>query len=168
MAVLPVLKFPDPVLKTRAREVQKITDAERRLVRDMIDTMHVEQGVGLAANQVGVLKRIFVASVDQVRGQELVFFNPVLVKKEGTIKEFEGCLSVPEFYEPVKRAKKVWMRAMTLDGKNVEIKGEGLLSRIFQHEIDHLDGILFVDRLGLIKSQRVKKKLIERAAVSKA
>jgi peptide deformylase len=160
MAVLRVLKFPDPVLRTRAQEVHQITDTERRLVRDMIDTMYAENGVGLAANQVGVLKRIFVASADQVRGKELVFFNPVLFKKEGMIKEFEGCLSVPEFNEPVKRAKKAWMRAMTLDGKSVEVKGEGLLSRIFQHEIDHLNGILFVDRLGFLKSQRIKKKLL--------
>ncbi len=164
MAILPVVKFPDPVLKTRAKEVSKVTDVERRLVRDMIDTMYAQNGVGLAANQVGILKQIFVASADQVRGEELVFFNPILIKKEGTIKEFEGCLSIPEFYEPVKRAKKVWMRAMTLEGKNVEVTGEGLLSRIFQHEIDHLNGILFVDRLGLVKSQRVKKKLTERAA----
>ena len=165
MAVLPVLKFPDEVLKTKAQEVSKITDAERKLVRDMIDTMYAESGVGLAANQVGVLKQVFVASADQIRGQELVFFNPVLIKKEGIVKEFEGCLSVPEFYEPVKRAKKVWMRAMTLEGRTVEVKGEGLLSRIFQHEIDHLNGILFVDRLGPLKSRSVKKKLLRRAAV---
>ena len=164
MAVLPVVKFPDPVLSTKAQEVSKITDTDRRLVRDMIDTMYAENGVGLAANQVGILKQIFVASADQVRGKELVYFNPVLIKKEGSIKEFEGCLSVPEFYEPVKRFKKVWMRAMTLDGKTVEVKGEGLLSRIFQHEIDHLNGILFVDRLGPLKSQRVKKKLLQRSA----
>ena len=164
MAVLPVVKFPNPVLSTKAQEVSRITETERRLVRDMIDTMYAENGVGLAANQVGILKQIFVASADQVRGRELVFFNPSLIKKEGSIKEFEGCLSVPEFYEPVKRFKKVWMRAMTLEGKTVEVKGEGLLSRIFQHEIDHLNGILFVDRLGLLKSQRVKKKLLQRSA----
>ena len=164
MAVLSVLKYPDEILKTQAKEVLRITDGERSLVRDMIDTMHAEDGVGLAANQVGVLKQIFVASADQVRGEELVFFNPVLIRKEGAIKEFEGCLSVPEFYEPVKRAKKVWMRAMTLEGKNVEVKGEGLLSRIFQHEIDHLNGILFIDRLGFVKSQQAKKKLSRRGA----
>ena len=140
-----------------------ITDIERKLVRDMIDTMYAENGVGLAANQVGVLKRIFVASADQVRGQEMVFLNPVLIKKEGTLREFEGCLSVPEYYEPVKRAKKVLMRAITMDGRTVEVKGEGLVSRIFQHEIDHLNGILFVDRLGPIKSRTVKKKLSKRA-----
>ena len=164
MAILRVLKFPDPFLATRARDVAAVTDAERKLVRDMIDTMHAEEGVGLAANQVGVLKRIFVASADQVRGKELVFFNPRIVRKAGQIKEFEGCLSVPEFYEPVKRFKTVWVRAMTLDGKEGEFKGEGLLSRIFQHEIDHLNGILFIDRLGLLKSRLAKKKLLKKAS----
>ena len=165
MALLRVLKFPDKILATKTEDLSTITDADQRLVDDMIETMYVEEGVGLAANQVGVLKQIFVASVDQVRGNELVFFNPRIVRKEGVIKEFEGCLSVPEFYEPVKRAKKVLMRAMTLDGKTVEVKAEGLLSRIFQHEIDHLNGFIFVDRLGLFKSKRIKKKLLQRAGV---
>ena len=159
MAILKVVKYPDSVLSTRTKEVGTITDADRKLVRDMIDTMYAENGVGLAANQVGISKRLFVASADQVRGQEMVFFNPVITRTEGVIKEFEGCLSVPEFYEPVKRAKKVWMRAMTLDGNEVEVKGEGLVSRIFQHEIDHLNGILFIDRLGLLKGRSIKKKL---------
>lgn len=164
MAVLKVVKYPDPVLLKRTSEVPKITDVERRLVRDMIDTMYAENGVGLAANQVGVAKRLFVASADQVRGQELVYFNPTIVRTEGTIKEFEGCLSVPEFYEPVKRAKRVWMRATTLDGETVEVRGEGLLSRIFQHEIDHLDGILFIDRLGFLKGRTIKKKFLKKAS----
>ena len=159
MAVLRVVKFPNKVLKTKAGEVTEITDAERKLVKDMIDTMYAENGVGLAANQVGVLKQIFVASPDQVKGKELVYFNPRIIKKEGLIKEFEGCLSVPETYEPVKRAKKVTISAMTLEGKAVQVKGEGLLSRIFQHEIDHLNGVLFIDRLGFLKSRITKKKL---------
>lgn len=163
MAVLKVVKFPDPVLAAKAADVATITDADRKLVRDMIDTMYAEEGVGLAANQVGVLKQIFVASADQVRGKELVFFNPRIVRHEGQIKEFEGCLSVPEFYEPVKRFKTVWMRATTLDGREGEFKGEGLLSRIFQHEIDHLNGILFIDRLGLLKSRLAKKKLLKKS-----
>ena len=160
MAVLKVVKYPDKVLLTKAKEVSQITDADRRLIRDMIDTMHAENGVGLAANQVGVLKRIFVASADQEKGRELVCINPSITKRQGTIKEFEGCLSIPEFYEPVRRAKRVWVKATAPDGKALEIKAEGLLSRIFQHEIDHLNGILFVDRLGLIKSRLAKKKLL--------
>ncbi len=164
MAVLPVTKFPDPVLATRAADIETITDAERKLVRDMIDTMYAESGVGLAANQVGVLKQVFVASADQVRGRELVFFNPKIIKQQGTIKEFEGCLSIPEFYEPVKRAKKVWLRGMMLDGSTVEVAAEGLLARIFQHEVDHLNGILFVDRLGPVKSRLAKKSLTRKAS----
>ncbi len=167
MAVLPVVKFPSKVLKTRASEVAQVTSEDRKLVKNMIDTMYAENGVGLAANQVGVLRRIFVSSHDQVEGNEQVYFNPKIVKKEGIIKEFEGCLSVPEYYEPVKRAKKVWMRAMTLDGKSVEVKAEGLLSRIFQHEIDHLDGILFIDRLGLIKSKLTRTRLSKKSLSSK-
>ena len=164
MAILRVLKYPHKILKTKAENVPRITEADRKLVKDMIETMYAENGVGLAANQVGVLKQIFVASADQKRGSEMVFFNPVILKRQGTIKEFEGCLSVPEFYEPVKRSKTVWMRAMTLDGKTAEVKGEGLVSRIFQHETDHLNGIVFIDRLGFIKSARIKKKLTARAA----
>ena len=159
MPILKVVKYPDPVLSTRTKEVKKITSEDRKLVLDMIDTMYAENGVGLAANQVGISKRLFVASADQVRGQELVYFNPEIVRSEGIIKEFEGCLSVPEFYEPVKRAKRVWMRATNLQGEVVEVMGEGLLSRIFQHEIDHLDGILFIDRIGFLKGRRIKKKI---------
>ncbi len=162
MAVLKVVKYPNSVLSTRTKEVKKITDEDRKLVKDMIDTMYAENGVGLAANQVGISKRIFVASADQVKGEEMVYFNPEIIRSEGVIKEFEGCLSVPEFYEPVKRAKRVWMRATTLEGKVVEVKGEGLVSRIFQHEIDHLNGILFIDRLGLFKGRSIKKKLSKR------
>lgn len=167
MAVLPVVKFPDKVLKTRASEVTQITAEDRKLVKNMIDTMYAENGVGLAANQVGVLRRIFVANDDQMKGNEQVYFNPKIFKKKGAVKEFEGCLSVPEFYEPVKRAKKVWMRAMNLNGKTVEVKAEGLLSRIFQHEIDHLDGILFIDRLGLLKSKLTRKKLSKKSSALK-
>ena len=163
MAVLPVVKFPDKVLKTRAVEVTQITAEDRKLVKNMIDTMYAENGVGLAANQVGVLKRVFVASHDQVKGHEQVYINPRIIKKEGTVKEFEGCLSVPEYYEPVKRAKKVWLRAMDLGGRPVEVKAEGLLSRIFQHEIDHLDGILFIDRLGLLKSKLTRNRLSKKS-----
>ncbi|HTL70436.1 MAG TPA: peptide deformylase [Candidatus Eisenbacteria bacterium] len=168
MAVLPVVKFPDKVLKTRAKEVSEITEADRKLVRDMIDTMYAENGVGLAANQVGSLRRVFVASADQVKGKELVFFNAQIVRREGRIKEFEGCLSIPEFYEPVVRAKRVWLRAVTLEGKGVEVRAEGLLSRIFQHEVDHLDGFLFIDRLGLLKGRLARKELTKKAASRRA
>lgn len=163
MAILPVVKFPKQVLKTKAREIPQITEAERKLAGDMIETMYAEGGVGLAANQVGILKQIFVASADQVKGKEMVFLNPKIIRKGGVLKEFEGCLSIPEVYEPVKRSRKVWLRAMTLDGKRVEVKAEGLLARIFQHEVDHLNGFLFIDRLGILKSRLTRKKLVKKS-----
>ena len=159
MAVLRVCQFPDKVLKTKTKKVLEITPVERQLVKDMIETMYAEHGVGLAANQVGVSKQIFVASPDQAKGKELVYFNPEIVKKEGAVKEFEGCLSVPDLTEPVRRAKRVWLKAMTLSGETVEVKADGLLSRIFQHEVDHLNGFLFIDRLGILKSRLARKKL---------
>jgi peptide deformylase len=162
MAVLKLTTFPDKLLKQKTREVFRITDEDRRLVEDMIETMYAEHGVGLAANQVGVSKRIFVASADQVRGKELVFFNPRIVRREGAVKEFEGCLSVPECFEPVRRAKCVWLQGMDLNGESVEFKAEGLLARIFQHETDHLNGFLFIDRLGFIKSKLTRKALLKR------
>ena len=160
--ILPVLKFPDKILKTKAQAVTTIGPAERQLVKDMIETMYAKNGVGLAANQVGVLKQIFVASPDQIKGKELVYFNPTITKRRGEIKEFEGCLSIPEFYEPVRRAKRVRMRAMLLNGETVEAEAEGLLSRILQHEVDHLNGILFVDRLSFLKKRLAKKKLLQK------
>lgn len=162
MAILPVLKIGNKILETKTEPVKQITDKDRKLVRDMIETMYAQDGVGLAANQVGVLKHLFVASPGHKKGEELVFFNAQIIRKQGSIKEFEGCLSIPEFYEPVRRSKTVWVRGMTLEGRTVEMKGEGLLSRIFQHEIDHLNGILFVDRLGLVKSRIAKKKLLKK------
>jgi peptide deformylase len=129
----------------------------------MIETMYAEEGVGLAANQVGVLKRVFVASADQVPGNEIVLFNPEIIRRDGRVKEFEGCLSVPELAEPVSRAKRVWIRGMAPDGRTVELRGEGLLARIFQHEMDHLNGLLFIDRLGLLKRRLVRRKLLARA-----
>ena len=162
MAILPVVKFPHQALKTKAREISHVTEVERRLAKDMIETMYAEGGVGLAANQVGILKQIFVASADQVKGREMVFLNPRITRRQGVVKEFEGCLSIPEVFEPVKRSRRVWLRAMTLEGKLVEIKAEGLLARIFQHEVDHLNGFLFIDRLGILKSRSARKKLLKR------
>ncbi|MEI8344967.1 MAG: peptide deformylase [Candidatus Omnitrophota bacterium] len=159
MAVLKVLEYPDRILLTKARPLARITEEDRRLFRDMIETMHAEQGVGLAANQIGVLKQIFVACSDQVKGNEIVLINPQIVKKRGSVKEFEGCLSVPDCYEPVRRFKKVTLRAKTADFKDIEVEAQGLLARVFQHETDHLNGILFIERLGILKSRLAKRKL---------
>lgn len=162
MACLKVVQYPDPVLLTPTQPVASIGDWERQFVLDMIDTMHAESGVGLAANQVGVSKRIFVASADGVKGKELVYFNPQITERSGEVREFEGCLSVREAYEPVKRFREVTLRAMDLDGRTIEVRAKGLLARIFQHEVDHLDGFVFVHRLGWLKRRKIFKKL-ERA-----
>jgi peptide deformylase len=162
MACLKVVQYPDPVLLTPTQPVASIGDWERQFVLDMIDTMHAESGVGLAANQVGVSKRIFVASADGIKGKELVYFNPQITERSGEVREFEGCLSVREAYEPVKRFREVTLRAMDLDGRTIEVRAKGLLARIFQHEVDHLDGFVFVHRLGWLKRRKIFKKL-ERA-----
>lgn len=158
MARLKVVQYPDPVLLRRTEPVDSIGDAERALVLDMIETMHAESGVGLAANQVGVPRRIFVASADGVKGKELVYFNPEIIARSGEIRDFEGCLSVRDEYEPVTRHREVTLRAMDLEGRTVEVKAKGLLARIFQHEVDHLDGFVFVHRLGWLKRRRIFKK----------
>lgn len=159
MARLKVVQYPHPVLQTRTEPVASIGDWERAFVLDMIETMHEESGVGLAANQVGVGKRIFVASADGVKGKELVYFNPEIIRTSGEIRDFEGCLSVRDAYEPVKRFREVTLRAMNLEGQTVEVTAKGLLARIFQHEVDHLNGLVFVNRLGWLKRRRIFKKL---------
>ena len=159
MAILRVVQYPDPVLLRATQPVHEIGSREKVLVADMIDTMYAENGVGLAANQVGISQSIFVASADSVRGQELVFFNPRIIKRSGAIKEFEGCLSVREAYEPVKRYRHVTLEGTNLRGEAVRMEASDLLSRIFQHETDHLSGSLFVHRLGFWKKRSVLKRL---------
>ncbi len=162
MAIHPVLTYPQAALLMRAERVNRITDRERVLVRDMIDTMHAEKGVGLAANQIGIKERIFVVSEDGRRGNERVFFNPQIVRRSGWTREQEGCLSVPGVWEPVTRSRRVTLKALDIEGKEIEIKAEGLLARILQHEVDHLNGRLFVHRLGLLRRRRCIKMLDEK------
>jgi len=159
MAIFKVTKFPDPVLLRKIEPLEAITERERILVRDMIDTMHAEKGVGLAANQIGVARRIFIASPDQKRGNELVFVNPQIIRRSGRICDQEGCLSIPGYYEDVVRASRVTLRAMTIEMQPVEVEAEGLLARIFQHETDHLDGLVYVHRLGFFKKRKAFKSL---------
>lgn len=159
MPRLRVVQYPDPVLLKPTETVASIGPKERELIADMIATMHAEDGVGLAANQVGVSLRIFVASPDGVEGKERVFVNPQILRRSGELREFEGCLSVPQAYEPVRRFREVTLKGQNLDGQWVEVKATGLLARIFQHETDHLDGMLFIDRLGWLKKRRVTEKL---------
>ncbi len=162
MALMKLTTFPNPILFKKTQPFESIGPKEKVLVQDMIETMYYERGVGLAANQVGLSKRLFVASADGVHGQELVFFNAEIIKKSGKLREPEGCLSVPETYEHVTRYKEVTLRGMNLKGEWETVEAKGLLARIFQHEIDHLDGKLFVHRLGWLKSRKTIKHLCNR------
>ena len=145
MATLPIRKFGDPVLRERAREVEQVTDLHRKLARDMLETMRQAPGVGLAGNQVGVLDRIFVWQVDDAHG---AFINPVITERsDETFVDDEGCLSMPGLVYPVERSMRVTVEAIDENGDPVTIEAEDFQARVFQHEIDHLDGVLFVDRL---------------------
>jgi peptide deformylase len=145
MAVLPIRIFGDPALRQKARPVERVTELHQRLVADMLDTMRQAPGVGLAGPQVGVVERIFVWQFEEASG---VFVNPVIVDRSSeTLEEEEGCLSLPGIAYPVVRAARVKVEGLDADGEPVSIEAENYLARIFQHEIDHLDGVLFIDHL---------------------
>jgi peptide deformylase len=165
MAVLDICKYPDPVLLQKAKPIKNIDVSLQRLIQDMIDTMYLAPGIGLAANQVGKPIRLVVFDVtpkDQDRNPSVVI-NPEIVEAEGEQTLEEGCLSVPDYYSDVKRSAKVLVRGLDAEGKPVEICGEGILATVLQHEIDHLDGILFIERISALKralyKKRVQKKL---------
>jgi len=152
---LKILKYPDPILKKRCEKIKEITPEIRELALDMTETLTKNQGAGLAAPQVGVLKRIIVVQLGE--GTK-AFVNPEIIKKTKEAEIFEeGCLSFPGVYLKIKRAKGVEIKAIDLDGKEIQIKTKGLVARIFQHEIDHLDGVLFVDRIPFWRRWRIKK-----------
>jgi peptide deformylase len=155
MAVRPVRIYGDPVLRQKALEVAGVDDTVRELTADMRETMHAYHGVGLAGNQVGVLQRVLVVEVplaDETRAQ-YALINPVLDQRDGTESGEEGCLSIPGIYEEVRRSQRVRVRALDEYGRPVEFIAEGYLARALQHEVDHLDGVLFVDRLSPLKRQ---------------
>jgi peptide deformylase len=158
-----VLIYPDPVLKQKAKPVAKVDDAIRALVKDMAETMYAEEGIGLAAPQVGLLKRILVVDTSpQQEGQKLqVFINPELVSAEGRTKYTEGCLSIPGEAEEIERFDKVTVRALNEKGETFEIEADGLLAIALQHEMDHLDGVLFVDRLSSLKRGLIRKRMLK-------
>lgn len=161
MAILEIRKYPDPVLKEISEPVEKIDDRVRSLVRDMFDTMYNAPGIGLAAPQIGVLKRIIILDVDSgsdQKGNPIVLINPEVVSTEGEITFEEGCLSVPDFSGDVERYEKVTVEGLSEDGDEVKIKADGLLAVALQHEIDHLNGILFIDRLGSVKRDIFRRK----------
>jgi peptide deformylase len=159
MALLTILEYPDPRLRTKATPVDQVDDNIRRLIDDMLETMYAAPGVGLAASQVNVHKRIIVIDVSDKRDTPYAFINPQIDLLEGEQETQEGCLSVPGFYELVKRADHIRVRALDRNGKPFELLADGMLAVCVQHECDHLEGKLFVDYLSGLKRQRIRKKL---------
>lgn len=166
MALLPILRFPDSRLRKVAAPVTKIDDRIRRLAADMAETMYEAPGIGLAATQVDVHKRLVVIDVSEDKSQLRVFINPEIESVEGFTLGEEGCLSVPGIYDKVERAERVRVRYLDLDGAPQVLTAEGLLAVCIQHEIDHLDGKVFVDHLSQLKQARIKSKLAKQARVT--
>jgi len=163
MAIREIRIFPDPVLRNKTARVEKIDSSLDRLIEDMVATMHAAPGVGLAANQVGVALQLAVIDLSSRENEEqrhplLVIINPEILSMEGSITEEEGCLSIPDYAEKVKRAARVKVRAQDRMGKFFEIETEGLLAKALQHEIDHLKGLLFVDHLSPLKKNIFKRR----------
>jgi peptide deformylase len=159
MALLQILEYPDPRLRTRAQPVQSFDAALRQLVADMFETMYAAPGIGLAATQVDVHRALIVMDLSTEKNQPHVFINPEILTREGLAMSEEGCLSVPNIYEPVERAAQVRMRARDTEGQVFERELEGLIAVCLQHEMDHLDGKLFVDYLSFLKRGRIRRKL---------
>ncbi|HIG65072.1 MAG TPA: peptide deformylase [Methyloprofundus sp.] len=159
MGILSILEFPDPRLRTVAEPVKKVDKAIKSLVNDMLETMYEARGVGLAATQVNVHKRIIVIDTSEDKNHPLCLINPEIIEQTGKEESDEGCLSVPGVFEPVQRAEEIKVSALDKDGKLFEIETGGLLSVCIQHEMDHLLGKLFVDYLSPLKRQRIKKKM---------
>jgi peptide deformylase len=159
MAKLTILEFPDPRLRKQAVSVDVVDDELRTLVDDMFETMYAAPGIGLAATQVDVHRRLLVADVSSDKSEPHVFINPEILEKDGVTVTEEGCLSVPGYYEEVKRADHIRVRYLDREGQECEGEFEGLLAVCIQHEIDHLDGKLFVDYLSEAKRSRIRKKL---------
>lgn len=158
--ILPILEFPDPRLRIKAKPVAEVNDAIRGLIADMLETMHEAQGIGLAATQVDRHIQLVVMDLSEAKDTPLVFINPVVTPLcEDKAPYDEGCLSVPGFYETVERPARVRVNALDRDGKAIELEADGLLAVCLQHEMDHLNGKLFVDHLSSLKRERIKKKL---------
>ena len=161
MAIREIVKYPHPILKKRCEEVDRIDDELRTLIRDMIETMYSANGVGLAACQVGVPRRIVVLDVSPMDPEKdlFVMINPEVITDEGEVDSEEGCLSVPECTEKVKRKAKVCVKGLSPAGKEIEVTGEGTLAIALQHEMDHLDGILILDRISRLKRELYRNRL---------
>jgi peptide deformylase len=161
MALLDILHYPDKRLRTVAKPVEQVDDELHRLIDDMFETMYDAPGIGLAATQVDVHKRVVVIDVSENKDSPLVLINPEIIEQDGSEVSQEGCLSVPDIYENVERAEHVVVKMLDLDGNETTIDADGWLSVCIQHEMDHLVGKLFVDYLSPLKFQRIKKKLLK-------
>ena len=159
MAKLEILHYPDKRLRTVAEPVDEVDDSIRSLVDDMFETMYAAPGIGLAATQVDVHKRVIVMDLSVEKNEPQCFINPQITKSEGVEQTEEGCLSVPDIFETVERAERVVVKALDKDGKEFTLEADGLLAVCIQHEMDHLQGNLFVDYLSPLKQLRVKKKI---------
>jgi len=160
MVILPVRRFGDPVLREKSQQVKEVDEQLKELIKTMEETMHEASGVGLAATQIGILKKVFIFDVGD--GAKAII-NPQIVSREGTVEEEEGCISVPGVRVKVKRAEKVKIRGQNPEGNPLEIEAEGLLARIFQHEMDHLEGKLILDRCGRGERRRAFNQMEEMA-----
>ena len=161
MALLTILEFPDPRLRTRAAPVQDFDAQLGRLIDDMLETMYAAPGIGLAATQVDVHRALIVVDISELHNEPQVFINPKILSREGVEQSEEGCLSVPEVYEPVERAARVRVQAQDRNGVSFERDLDGLLAVCVQHEMDHLEGRLFVDYLSSLKRERIRGRLVK-------
>lgn len=161
MSILDVVIFPDERLRTVAQPVERVNDSIRAIVDDMFDTMYQEEGIGLAAPQVAIQQRIITIDIDGEKQNQLVLINPEIIESSGETGIEEGCLSIPGFRGLVPRKEKVTVKALNRDGEEFTLKADGLLAICIQHEIDHLNGVLFVDYLSPLKRQRIKEKLLK-------
>jgi peptide deformylase len=160
MALLEIKRYPEKILKQKTAEITDIDGGTYDLINDMLETMHFAHGLGLAANQVGISKRLCIIdlSLKEDKASLIVLINPVIVEKTGSIEAEEGCLSVPGYMASLKRAEKVFVKGLNREGKEIAIEAEGLLARALQHEIDHLDGFLFIDRMSPIRREFFKRR----------
>jgi peptide deformylase len=169
MALLEIKRYPEKILKQKTPPIENIDFDIQQLIENMLDTLHAARGIGLAANQVGILKRLCVVdtSQEQEKNSIIVLINPLIIEKEGLIESSEGCLSIPGCSTSIKRPERVYVSGLNRNGKPINIEGTGLLARVLQHEIDHLDGLLLFDRMSPIKREFFKrryKKLLSSSA----
>lgn len=166
MAILEILVYPDERLRKIAKPVETVDESIRALVKDMTETMYEANGIGLAATQVDVHQQVIVMDLSEERNELMILINPTIVEKDGEQVYDEGCLSVPEYYAPVKRAEHIKVTALDEQGEIYELEADGLLAVCIQHEMDHLAGKVFVDYLSRLKQDRVRKKLVKRAKMA--